>query len=280
MTRENKLALVVGFGLILLVGILISDHFSAASRQEPAELTQVVDPLAPAEYQNPDLIALRAVQTRVVPHVDADDRAGDPLAGSRAADPTMRDAGPSEVEMGRPAPAPATPAPAGPTPTTRKNGSTTVDRAADGRPIIGGSAAPGSSRPSPRHHHVRSDESLSQIAVHYYGTSSLTLALAKANGISNPDHVPAGMSLRIPDRAELTGGGTGTTSSAGGSTTSGGSGHASYKVRSGDTLSKIARDLLGSAKRWNAIYEVNRDVLDSPDAVREGIVLRIPRNGR
>ena len=29
---------------------------------------------APAEYQNPDLIALRAVQTRVVPHVDADDR--------------------------------------------------------------------------------------------------------------------------------------------------------------------------------------------------------------
>ena len=27
MTRENKLALVVGFGLILLVGILISDHF-------------------------------------------------------------------------------------------------------------------------------------------------------------------------------------------------------------------------------------------------------------
>ena len=32
MTRENKLALVVGFGLLLFVGILVSDHFSAAHR--------------------------------------------------------------------------------------------------------------------------------------------------------------------------------------------------------------------------------------------------------
>lgn len=36
MTRENKLALVVGFGLLLFVGILVSDHFSAAHRQESA----------------------------------------------------------------------------------------------------------------------------------------------------------------------------------------------------------------------------------------------------
>ncbi|MSR34556.1 MAG: LysM peptidoglycan-binding domain-containing protein [Phycisphaerales bacterium] len=33
MTRENKLAMVVGFGLLLFVGILVSDHFSTAQRQ-------------------------------------------------------------------------------------------------------------------------------------------------------------------------------------------------------------------------------------------------------
>lgn len=33
MTREHKLAMVVGFGLLLFVGILVSDHFSTAQRQ-------------------------------------------------------------------------------------------------------------------------------------------------------------------------------------------------------------------------------------------------------
>lgn len=39
MTRENKLALVIGFGLMLFVGILVSDHFSA-QRFDGAQLTQ------------------------------------------------------------------------------------------------------------------------------------------------------------------------------------------------------------------------------------------------
>ncbi|RLS28307.1 MAG: hypothetical protein DWH76_00315, partial [Planctomycetota bacterium] len=38
MTRENKLAMVVGFGLLLFVGILVSDHFSTAQRQAAAVL--------------------------------------------------------------------------------------------------------------------------------------------------------------------------------------------------------------------------------------------------
>ena len=38
MTRENKLALIVGFGLVLFVGILVSDHLSIARRQSAASL--------------------------------------------------------------------------------------------------------------------------------------------------------------------------------------------------------------------------------------------------
>jgi hypothetical protein len=43
MTRENKLAMVVGFGLLLFVGILVSDHFSTAQRQETANLVGNTD---------------------------------------------------------------------------------------------------------------------------------------------------------------------------------------------------------------------------------------------
>ena len=52
MTRENKLALVVGFALILVVGILISDHFSTARAQAFADLQAAEDPLA--EGRPPD----------------------------------------------------------------------------------------------------------------------------------------------------------------------------------------------------------------------------------
>lgn len=37
MTREHKLALIVGFSLVLVLGVLISDHFSPARRNELAE---------------------------------------------------------------------------------------------------------------------------------------------------------------------------------------------------------------------------------------------------
>ena len=43
MTRENKLALVIGFGLMLFVGILVSDHFSA-QRFDPATVAQAEEP--------------------------------------------------------------------------------------------------------------------------------------------------------------------------------------------------------------------------------------------
>ena len=43
MTREHKLALVVGFGLVLFVGILIADHLAAGRRVNagPPPLTVV-----------------------------------------------------------------------------------------------------------------------------------------------------------------------------------------------------------------------------------------------
>jgi nucleoid-associated protein YgaU len=49
-----------------------------------------------------------------------------------------------------------------------------------------------------------------------------------------------------------------------------------YTVKSGDTLSKIAKDHLGNANAYMKIYEANRDQLSNPDLIKPGQVLRLP----
>jgi hypothetical protein len=50
-----------------------------------------------------------------------------------------------------------------------------------------------------------------------------------------------------------------------------------YVVQSGDTLSAVASKTLGSARKYEEIYEANRDVLATPDSLRIGMKLRIPQ---
>jgi LysM repeat protein len=49
---------------------------------------------------------------------------------------------------------------------------------------------------------------------------------------------------------------------------------ATYIVRSGDSLSKIARDVLGDMRRWPQIAAANR--LSAPYTIRAGQVLQLP----
>ncbi len=50
----------------------------------------------------------------------------------------------------------------------------------------------------------------------------------------------------------------------------------SYTVISGDTLSKIAKQFYGDANSWTRIFDANRDLLNNPDRIFPGQVLRIP----
>lgn len=50
-----------------------------------------------------------------------------------------------------------------------------------------------------------------------------------------------------------------------------------YKVQFGDTLSGIAAKHLGSSTRYKEIYEANRDRMSSPDQLKVGKAIRIPR---
>lgn len=49
-----------------------------------------------------------------------------------------------------------------------------------------------------------------------------------------------------------------------------------YTVKSGDSLSKIARGELGDASRWPEIFEANRDKISNPDLIHPGQVLNLP----
>ena len=49
-----------------------------------------------------------------------------------------------------------------------------------------------------------------------------------------------------------------------------------YEVKSGDTLSKIAKTHYGEAGKYPQIFEANKPMLKDPDKIYPGQVLRIP----
>ena len=48
-------------------------------------------------------------------------------------------------------------------------------------------------------------------------------------------------------------------------------------VRSGETLSEIAQDYLGSSRHWRRLLEANRQVLTDPNKIRPGMKIVVPR---
>ncbi len=50
-----------------------------------------------------------------------------------------------------------------------------------------------------------------------------------------------------------------------------------YEVKSGDSLSKIAKEHYGDAMKYNSIFEANKPMLKDPDEIYPGQVLRIPK---
>jgi nucleoid-associated protein YgaU len=57
---------------------------------------------------------------------------------------------------------------------------------------------------------------------------------------------------------------------------SAGGGSQTYTVKSGDTLSKIAKEHLGDANAYMDIFYANKDQLTDPDKIKPGQVLKMP----
>ena len=57
----------------------------------------------------------------------------------------------------------------------------------------------------------------------------------------------------------------------------GGASGKTYTVKAGDTLSGIAKSELGDGGAYMKIFNANKDVLDDPDKIKPGQVLKIPQ---
>ena len=157
-------------------------------------------------------------------------------------------------------------------------------------------------------HYVRSGQTLWQIAVQYYGDGEQWKAIAQANrdAVGSNGSVREGVRLIVPNKASLDGSVATATMSDSSSATlrlsdkrSTGSanqqrgsiverrvssrissrasnGAKTVTVKTGDSLSSLAQQHLGSSDRWQDLYEANRDELDSPDHVVIGMQLRLP----
>ena len=55
-----------------------------------------------------------------------------------------------------------------------------------------------------------------------------------------------------------------------------------YVVQKGDSLWSIAAkpEVYGKASQWQRIFEANRDILKSPDHLRSGMTLKMPRDSQ
>jgi len=50
-----------------------------------------------------------------------------------------------------------------------------------------------------------------------------------------------------------------------------------YEIKSGDNLSKIAKQFYGDANKYPLIFEANREVIKDPDKIYPGQMIRIPK---
>ncbi len=118
-----------------------------------------------------------------------------------------------------------------------------------------------------RTYNVQAGDTLEAIAGRVYGDRSQWFFLVQANRkqLGHPPYVlTVGTQLVIPPRGEA----------AKMHSVSSRAVDGVYTVVSGDSLGVIARKVYGSSRRWQRLYELNRDRLSSPSALRVGQKLR------
>ncbi|MEM7229456.1 MAG: LysM peptidoglycan-binding domain-containing protein [Planctomycetota bacterium] len=270
MTRENKLALVVGFGLFLFVGILVSDHFSVARGQETADLRPDSDPLNHSRNQDPSLIDVARPAPTPATVVDTYQTVhrGPDRYTVQPQDPIRQ--------------RPQDPVRTTYAPTTYTSSDVPVIQIPNLQDPLHAPDRPANITADATLHDVRSNENLTTICDLYYGDTSLVQRLAEYNGLANPNMLRVGHRLRVPARSVLITGQHRTsvspplprerTSSPPPAPKT-----RTYVVQSNDTLSEIAQRELGSAKRWRELYDANKSVIKNPDRLIVGATLKLPR---
>ena len=256
MTREHKLALVIGFGLILFVGILLPDplrHESPQNEPLPSAsntlwaMPKSLEPKRPAQLAIPTRFA--SATEMVTP--DIPDRT--PLSEVRTTIEESISVTPTSVLSWK----------------TTENGTQNqrsnlaIENAPKPTPVVN------SRRKETKKitHTVKEGETLQEISHTYFGTTRRWKDISDLNGMSNGNMVKVGQSLTLPG-AESTVRPTAVKTQTSPEVQS-------YTVQKGDTLSRISQKTLGTTRRWREIRDLNK-IKDS-NSIKIGSVLNVPQ---
>jgi len=250
-TRESKLALIIGFVLVLVVGVLVSDHFSQAS-------SMILD------VQQPEATTTNAPITQLGPR----EKQGINSAIGTTPEANQRiTRQPVEIQS---------------------NGRSLIEQAIDAARNVELPKAAAEDKdkarskidepirplPTPKYsmYKVVSGDSLIKIARRLLNDGERWKEIHTLNAdVLGPDAIlKIGMELKVPADAR-TASRTTTRSNRSNST---GASTTTYTVASGDTLGEISMRLLGTSRRADEIAELNG--LESANDIRVGMKLKIP----
>lgn len=275
MTREQRLALIIGFCLTLIVAILIADHLSPGSNSKLADMTTAsrFDQIAPSERDIPggthETIDSTLLTSNPAIRIfgGEDGTAGLQIGEIESPDDLLDPSGPrNELVMGETGRGPA----AGPD-------SNRSDLQRD----------PATAREST--YVVRENDTLYAIAQKHYGSGALWVELGEYNTDVLPDdlRIRPGTKLRIPDKSVLTDSAknppkseadkpVATPTSPGPETKAAVTPlkTRNYVIAKGDTLDKISARLLGTSKRWREILTLNPGL--DPKKLKVGATIKLP----
>lgn len=253
MTREVKLSLIFGFALVLVVGVLISDHLSGARRAKLQGLDPAADQGGAVVEERADRIS-PAQPTLVL--VDPRGRP-QPLVSAEA--------GPATIAGTTPGPDPLDVLPPGgslvlvdPASTPSQ---TPIERLreqlADAMTDLGnGSAPPAAVNVAPE---------------------SLTMSEDVATGLetsASPPTITQPTPVRVTSRPKTTE--AAPRERAPVSRSADDAPFATYRVQEGDTLWSLSTKFLGDGRRHDEIVSINKDRLGPANTLRVGASIRIP----
>jgi LysM repeat protein len=291
MTRETKISLLVGLAFIIVIGILLSDHFRATQELPPAVLSEVGSTARRAtdgpEAANPGISFVSPSETSPKEAVPTHDELITPPSpvipsqsyGNRPADnqSANANANPAIAPPDRVANAPENPL----NEVAQRNGESVEPANIDGSPRDNDSMPqpPAPAVTAPRQYKAEDGDTVSRMASKFLGenTRDNRQAIIDANPSlqENPDRVIVGKSYVIPVP-----GGSPYASNAviPNNSNRSASGAYFYTVKEGDSLWQIANDQLEDPSAVDSIKDLNTNILkgDQHDVVVPGMKLRLP----
>jgi len=294
MTRETKIGLLVGLAFIIVIGILLSDHFTTANQPHQAALTTTIDDVLGStrtlgpRRQNPAPLEAPNVEPRVPIIVQPDPslerrehvEVGAANSGRRIIDVTEQPAIPA-TEIAQ-------------IPDVRGNSTGPEENIlAHTEPVVILPQSPLNTntrltaKETTKTYTAEAGDTLGKIAGKAMGSNTKANrdAILKANPklAENPNKMNIGDSVNIPEKA-----GAVITSSTnrpeqretvvreGTPTPAVASNSVEYVVKEGDNLHKIAREQCGSISFVSQIQEMNKETLKGTDKLKINMKLKLP----